>query len=65
MKTDSAAGQTLRDVFTSGTVWLEKSAPDINAINAFPVPDADTRTNMALTMKFALEEAELLGPEAD
>lgn len=65
MKTDSAAGLTLGDTFTSGTVWLERSAPDINAINAFPVPDGDTGTNMALTMKFALEEAELLGPEAD
>ena len=63
MKTDSAAGQTLRDMFTSGTLWLEKSAPDINAINVFPVPDGDTGTNMALTMKFALEEAELLGPD--
>jgi len=50
-------------MFTSGTVWLEKSVPDINAINVFPVPDGDTGTNMALTMKFALEEAELLGPD--
>ena len=63
MKTDSTAGQTLRDMFTSGTVWLEESVPDINAINVFPVPDGDTGTNMALTMKFALEEAKLLGPD--
>ena len=52
-------GQTLRDMFASGTMWLEKSAPDINAINVFPVPDGDTGTNMVLTMKFALEEAKL------
>ena len=59
MKTDLADGQTLREMFTSGTAWLEKSAPDINAINVFPVPDGDTGTNMVLTMQFALEEAKL------
>jgi len=57
MKSDLADGQTLKDIFASGTAWLEKSAPDINAINVFPVPDGDTGTNMVLTMKFALEEA--------
>jgi len=56
MKSDLADGQTLKEMFTSGTAWLEKSAPDINAINVFPVPDGDTGTNMVLTMKFALEE---------
>jgi len=57
MMSDLADGQTLKEMFASGTVWLEKSAPDINAINVFPVPDGDTGTNMVLTMKFALEEA--------
>jgi len=56
MKSDLADGQTLKEMFASGTAWLEKSAPDINAINVFPVPDGDTGTNMVLTMKFALEE---------
>ena len=59
MKTDSANGQTLKEMFVSGTAWLEKSATDINAINVFPVPDGDTGTNMVLTMKFAMEEARL------
>jgi len=59
MKADLADGQTLKEMFASGTAWLEKSAPDINAINVFPVPDGDTGTNMVLTMKFALEEARL------
>jgi DAK2 domain fusion protein YloV len=54
MKSDLADGQTLKDMFASGTAWLEKSAPDINAINVFPVPDGDTGTNMVLTMRFAL-----------
>jgi len=59
MKADLVDGQTLKEMFASGTAWLEKSAPDINAINVFPVPDGDTGTNMVLTMKFALEEAKL------
>ena len=59
MKADSADGQTLQEMFASGTAWLEKSAPDINAINVFPVPDGDTGTNMVLTMKFSLEEAKI------
>ena len=57
MKSDLADGQTLKEMFASGTAWLGKSAPDINAINVFPVPDGDTGTNMVLTMQFALEEA--------
>jgi DAK2 domain fusion protein YloV len=57
MRTDLADGQTLKEMFASGTVWLEKGAPDINAINVFPVPDGDTGTNMVLTMKSALEES--------
>ncbi|MGB5925380.1 MAG: DAK2 domain-containing protein [Dehalococcoidia bacterium] len=56
MKSDLANGQTLKEMFASGTAWLEKSAPDINAINVFPVPDGDTGTNMVLTMQFALQE---------
>jgi len=59
MKADLADGQTLKEMFASGTAWLEKSAADINAINVFPVPDGDTGTNMVLTMKFALEETRL------
>jgi len=59
MKANLADGQTLKEMFASGTAWLEKSAPDINAINVFPVPDGDTGTNMVLTMQFALEEAKL------
>jgi DAK2 domain fusion protein YloV len=57
MKNDLADGQTLKEMFASGTAWLEKSAADINAINVFPVPDGDTGTNMVLTMQFALGEA--------
>jgi len=44
-------------MFASATSWLEKSAPDIDALNVFPVPDGDTGTNMLLTMRSTLEEA--------
>ena len=57
METGLVDGQILREMFTSGTAWLEKGVPDINAINVFPVPDGDTGTNMLLTMQSALEEA--------
>jgi len=44
-------------MFTAATLWLEKSAPDINALNVFPVPDGDCGTNMLLTMRSTTEEA--------
>ncbi len=50
-------GQGLRDMLAAATGWLEKSAPDIDALNVFPVPDGDCGTNMLLTMKSSVEEA--------
>ena len=54
----SCGGQEFRDMFAAGSSWLEKSVPDINAINVFPVPDGDTGTNMFLTMRAVVEEAD-------
>ena len=51
-------GRTFKEMFVAGSNWLEKSVPDVNAINVFPVPDGDTGTNMHLTMRSTLEEAE-------
>jgi DAK2 domain fusion protein YloV len=42
-------------MFAAATSWLEKSAPDIDALNVFPVPDGDTGTNMLLTMRSTIE----------
>lgn len=56
-KINSANGQDLREMFAAATTWLEKSAPDIDALNVFPVPDGDTGTNMLLTMRSVIEEA--------
>jgi len=51
------SGQELRGMFTTATSWLEKSAPDIDTLNVFPVPDGDCGTNMLLTMRSTMEEA--------
>lgn len=44
-------------MFGAGTVWLERNAPFVNALNVFPVPDGDTGTNMLLTMQASVREA--------
>jgi hypothetical protein len=51
------SGQELREMFTTATGWLKKSASDIDALNVFPVPDGDCGTNMLLTMNAMMEEA--------
>ena len=50
-------GRELRLLWQAGTIWLERHAASINALNVFPVPDGDTGTNMLLTMRAALEES--------
>jgi hypothetical protein len=57
-KVESYSGQELRDMFAAATLWLEKSASAIDALNVFPVPDGDTGTNMLLTMRSTVEEAQ-------
>lgn len=49
-------GKLLKQMFESGVDWLEQHAPNINAMNVFPVPDGDTGTNMLLTMRSAIKE---------
>ena len=51
-------GIDLRDMFAAGSNWLEKSVDEVNAINVFPVPDGDTGTNMLMTMRSVIEEAD-------
>ena len=54
---ESITGQELREMFATATTWLEKSVPDIDALNVFPVPDGDCGTNMLLTIRSTIEEA--------
>src|SRR5512136_2494120 len=56
-RNETTDGLALREMFSTATLWLEKSVSDIDALNVFPVPDGDTGTNMLLTMRSAIEEA--------
>src|SRR3972149_4656669 len=55
---EARSGVQLRDMFGAAAGWLEKHAESVNAINVFPVPDGDTGTNMFLTMRSVMEEAQ-------
>lgn len=57
--TKTINGQDLREMFAAAASWLEKSSADIDALNVFPVPDGDTGTNMLLTMRSTIEEAQV------
>ena len=57
-------GAGLLDAMRSAVANLEAHVDEINALNVFPVPDGDTGTNMAATVRAALDEAELAGGDA-
>lgn len=44
-------GARIRGLFTAASASLERNAPAIDAINVFPVPDGDTGSNMAATLR--------------
>ncbi len=50
-------GAILSSLLEAGTLWLERNAAHLNALNVFPVPDGDTGTNMLLTMRSAVQAA--------
>ncbi len=54
----SLSGSDVREMFRAASRWLELNKEPINAINVFPVPDGDTGTNMHLTMRSTMEEAD-------
>jgi hypothetical protein len=60
---DALSGPELRDMFAAAMTWLERHAEHVNAVNVFPVPDGDTGTNMFLTMRSTMQEAERCGDE--
>jgi uncharacterized protein len=49
-------GQDFKRAVMAGHAWLEQHREAINALNVFPVPDGDTGTNMALTMRAATKD---------
>ena len=41
--------------------WLQANQDSVNDLNVFPVPDGDTGSNMYLTLRSAVEEAQRVG----
>jgi DAK2 domain fusion protein YloV len=61
----SCDGAGLLGAFRAAAATLEAHVDEINALNVFPVPDGDTGSNMAATIRAALAEAEGAGEKAD
>src|SRR3989304_3687778 len=51
-------GPSLAAAFAGAATALARHESALNAINVFPVPDGDTGTNMALTMRAAVDAIE-------
>ena len=54
---DLLDGSALRALFMAASSHLRQSAPEIDAINVYPVPDGDTGTNMSATLREAVDRA--------
>ncbi len=55
---NNITSREFKEMFAIATSWLEKSTSEIDALNVFPVPDGDTGTNMLLTMRSSVDEAD-------
>ncbi len=51
-------GEALKRLAAAGRDWLDRHHATVNQLNVFPVPDGDTGTNMLMTMRNAVKEAE-------
>ena len=51
-------GLKFKNQLISANQLLLDNVEIVNSLNVFPVPDGDTGTNMVLTLKTALREAE-------
>lgn len=60
----SCDGAGLLAAFRAGVENLEAHVDEVNGLNVFPVPDGDTGSNMAATVRSALVEAEAVGDDA-
>ena len=54
-----------REIVGVALTHLEARRQEINDLNVFPVADGDTGDNMALTMRYVLEELDRLEREGD
>ena len=55
MSVDTLSGAELRAAITSASDYLTASAKAVDAINVYPVPDGDTGSNMAATLREACD----------
>jgi len=53
-----ADGEQVLIGLRSALAWLEANQQEINDLNVYPVPDGDTGSNMYLTLRSAVEEAQ-------
>jgi DAK2 domain fusion protein YloV len=51
-------GAALLSGLRSSLAWLQANQEQINELNVFPVPDGDTGSNMYLTLRSAVEDAQ-------
>ncbi|MBJ7593934.1 MAG: DAK2 domain-containing protein [Candidatus Dormibacteraeota bacterium] len=54
----TVGGVELLAALRSALAWLQANQEEINDLNVFPVPDGDTGSNMYLTLRSAVEEAQ-------
>jgi DAK2 domain fusion protein YloV len=64
MARQACDGSALLAAFRAGAANVEAHIDEINGLNVYPVPDGDTGSNMAATVRAALQEAEPLAGEA-
>ena len=57
-RSNSVDGAELLAMFSLAARLFERNIEPLNALNVFPVPDGDTGTNMFLTLREVVEEAE-------
>src|SRR5947199_5108623 len=57
--------ERFRQVLSVAYSHLEARRQEVNDLNVFPVPDGDTGDNMALTLRYVLEELDRLESEGD
>ena len=60
-RSSSVDGAELLAMLSLAARLFERNIETINALNVFPVPDGDTGTNMFLTLREVVEEAEKVG----
>ena len=60
---DHLDGPRLRLSLLAAADWVDAGREELNRINVFPVPDGDTGTNFAATLRTVAEALRTLGPK--